>query len=55
MIENASLLSAVAEPKSVVPLYSFTVLPDTALPVIVGVESSVKIASLMSSSRPYNL
>ena len=41
MIENAPLLSAVAVPKSVVPLYSFTVLPASAVPEIAGVESVV--------------
>ena len=42
MTENAPSLSAVAEPKSVVPLYSFTVLPASAVPEIAGVESLVK-------------
>ena len=30
-----------AEPKSIDPLYSFTVLPASAVPVIIGVESLV--------------
>ena len=33
------MLSAVAEPRSVEPLKSFTVLPASAIPVIVGVVS----------------
>ena len=37
------MLSAVADPKSVVPLYSFTVLPASALPVIVGVVTLVVV------------
>ncbi len=43
-MEKAPLLSAVAEPKSVEPLYSFTVLSASALPVIVGVVSFVVVA-----------
>ena len=46
--EKAPLLSAVPEPKRVVPLYSFTVLPASALPVIVGVESSVVVAAVVN-------
>ena len=38
-MENAPLLPAVAEPNSVVPFQSFTVLPASAVPVIVGVLS----------------
>ena len=33
------MLSAVAEPKRIEPLKSFTVLPASAIPVIVGVVS----------------
>ena len=42
------MLSAVADPKSVVPLYSFTVLPASALPVIVGVVSLVVVAAVIN-------
>ena len=38
-MEKAPLLSAVAEPKRIEPLKSFTVLPASAIPVIVGVVS----------------
>ena len=48
MIENAPLLSAVVDPKSVVPLNSFTVLPASALPVIVGVVSLVVVAAVVN-------
>ena len=44
VIEKALLLSAVADPKSVDPLYSFTVLPASAVPVIAGVLSLVVVA-----------
>ena len=39
VIEKTPLLPAVAEPKRVDPLKSFTVLPASAFPVIVGVLS----------------
>ena len=41
MIENAPSLSAVAVPNEVVPFNRVTVEPASAVPVIVGVESSV--------------
>ena len=37
-----------AEPKRVVPLYRFTVLPASALPVIVGVLSFVVVEEVVS-------
>ena len=48
VIEKIPLLSAVAEPKRVVPLYSFTVLPASALPVIIGVVSFVVVDTVVS-------
>ena len=48
VMENAPLLSAVPEPKRVVPLYSFTVLPASALPVIIGVASFVVVDTVVS-------
>ena len=41
------MLSAVADPKSVEPLYSFTVLPASAVPVIIGVLSFVVVAEVV--------
>ena len=48
VIEKAPSLSAVAEPKRVVPLKSFTVLPASALPVMVGVLSFVEVALVVN-------
>ena len=49
VIEKALLLSAVADPKSVEPLYSFTVLPASAVPVITGVLSLVVVAVVVNN------
>ena len=46
MIENAPSLSAVAVPKEEEPLNRVTVDPASAVPVIVGVESSVVAAAV---------
>ena len=48
MIENAPLLSAVAVPKEEEPLNRVTVEPASAVPVIVGVESSVVVAAVVN-------
>ena len=46
--EKAPSLSALAEPKSVVPLKTFTVFPASALPVIVGFVSLVDVEIIVS-------
>ena len=48
MIENAPPLSAVAVPNEVVPLNRVTVEPASAVPVIVGVESSVVVDAVVN-------
>ena len=48
MIENAPSLSAVAVPKEEDPLNRVTVEPASAVPVIVGVESSVVAAAVVN-------
>ena len=48
VIENAPLLSAVVVPKEEVPLNKVTVEPASAVPVIVGVESSVVAAAVVN-------
>ena len=47
-MENAPLLSAVAVPKEEEPLNRVTVEPASAVPVIVGVESSVVVAAVVN-------
>ena len=42
VIEKVPLLSAVVDPKREDPLYSFTVLPASAIPVIVGLDLLVE-------------
>ena len=48
MIENAPSLSAVAVPNEVVPFNRVTVEPASAVPVIVGVESSVVVDAVVN-------
>ena len=48
VIENAPPLSAVAVPNEVVPLNRVTVEPASAVPVIVGVESSVVVDAVVN-------
>ena len=48
MIENAPSLSAVAVPKEEEPLNRVTVEFASAVPVIVGVESSVVVAAVVN-------
>ena len=47
VIEKTPFSFVFAEPKRVVPLYRFTVLPASALPVIVGVLSLVVVEEVV--------
>ena len=47
MIENAPLASAIAVPREVSPLNKVTVLPASAVPLIVGVVSLVVVVPVV--------